>query len=260
MGEIQHFYSKIVEFLRIKSFPLAVKLLMNGEILKESIRPLKDLGHHLSLCQAFTIARREGKILAVMKEDNWCFEPVVGLGMAEAPELFLKGYNRYPNDVMTKEAGEYWTRNEFPRLKTGSCSGILVSPLNKVDFTPDVVIMYVDPAQLTILSLAAAYKNGRDISCKLSGHAACVYSIVPVINDKEPKIVLPCLGDRQNASTQDYELIFSLPYNTLPDLVDGIEFLAKGGRMIPFPIRVKPEYEQRQEYKVLGKMVGLEIP
>jgi len=88
--------------------------------------------------------------------------------------------------------------------------------------------MYVDPAQLTILSLAAAYKNGKDISCKISGRAACVYSIVPVLGDNETKIVLPCLGDRQNAHTQDYELIFSLPYHVLPDLIDGIEFLAKG--------------------------------
>jgi uncharacterized protein (DUF169 family) len=260
MEKVQDYCLKIIEFLKLKSFPLAVKLIKNSEIPEESIRPLKDLGYHLSLCQAFAIARRKGEILAIMKEDNWCFEPVIGLGMADTPELFLKGYNRYPNDVMTKEAGEYWAKYEFPRLKTGSCSGVIVAPLSKTRFTPDVIIIYVDPAQLTILSLATAYKTGRDISCKLSGHAACVYSITPVISEGEPKAVLPCLGDRQNALAQDYELIFSLPYRFLPDLVDGIEFLAKGGRMIPFPITLRPEYEQKEQYKVLGRMVGLSIP
>ncbi|MEM2454515.1 MAG: DUF169 domain-containing protein [Candidatus Bathyarchaeia archaeon] len=263
MSQVEEYCSRIVELIRLRTFPLAIKLITNDEIPEGSIRPLKDLGYHLAMCQAFAIARREGKVIVMMKQDNWCFEPVIGLGIAEAPQLFLEGYNRYPNDVMTKEAGEYWARYEFPRLKPGSCSGIIISPLNKVSkakITPDVVLMYVDPAQLTILALAAAYKNGKDISCKISSHAACVYSTVPVLKDNEPKVALPCLGDRQNAYAQDYELIFSIPYRFLSDLVNGIEFLAKSGRIIPFPARVRLEYEQRKEYKVLGRLVGLDIP
>lgn len=260
MSQNIEYCSKLFEFIRLRTFPLAIKLIKNNEVPSGAIRPLRDLGHHLAMCQAFTLARREAKSLVMMKQDNWCFEPVIGLGMAETPQLFLEGYNRYPSDVATKEAGEYWARYEFPRLPPGSCSGIIISPLSKTEFKPDVVLMYVDPAQLTILALAAAYKNGRDINCKISSHAACVYSIVPVLKDNEPKVILPCLGDRQNAYTQDYELIFSLPYSVLPDLIDGIDFLAKGGRMIPFPARVRLEYEQRKEYKVLGRMVGLDIP
>ncbi|MEM2989003.1 MAG: DUF169 domain-containing protein [Candidatus Bathyarchaeia archaeon] len=261
MEEAQEYCKKIIDHLKLRSFPLALKLVKDGRIPEESVRPLKDLGHHLSLCQAFTISRRSGKVLALMKEDNWCFEPVIGLGMAEPPELFLEGYNRYPDDVMTKEAGEHWARFEFPRLRAGSCSGVVVSPLKTASFVPDVVIMYVDPAQLTILSLAAACKNGKDIVCKLSGHAACVYAIAPVVEEGEPKVVLPCQGDRRRALAQDYEMIFSLPYRNLPDLVEGIEYLAgREGRAIPFPITLKPEYELREAYKVLGRIVGLNIP
>ncbi|MEM2320875.1 MAG: hypothetical protein QXS79_03205 [Candidatus Bathyarchaeia archaeon] len=75
-----------------------------------AIKPLKDPGYHLAMCQAFALARREEKTLVMMKQDNWCFEPIIGLRMAETPQLFLEGYNRYPNDVATKEAGEYWAR------------------------------------------------------------------------------------------------------------------------------------------------------
>lgn len=262
MEEIHTYCSELCEYLKLRSYPLGVKLIKNNnEVLKDAESPLKNLGYHISLCQAFTIARREGRTLAIMKEDNWCFEPVIGLGMSAPPNIFLEGYNRYPDDVMVKEAGEYWAKYEFPRLRPGSCSGVVVFPLCAAKCVPDVVIMYVDPAQLTLLSLATACKNGKDIRCKLSGHAACVYAITPVIKENEPKVVLPCQGDRRRALTQDYEMIFSLPYNLLSDLVEGIKYIAsKERRLIPFPITLKLEYPLRETYKTLGRMVGLNIP
>ena len=44
--------------LRLKTFPLAVKLLeQESDIPQSAMRPLEDFGHHLSLCQAFQISR-----------------------------------------------------------------------------------------------------------------------------------------------------------------------------------------------------------
>jgi uncharacterized protein (DUF169 family) len=92
--------------LRLKTFPLALKLLeKEGDIPDGAQRPLKDFGYHLSLCQAFQISRRDGMALAMLKEDNWCPEPVIGYGLGEPPKYFLEGHNRYPHDVETLEAG-----------------------------------------------------------------------------------------------------------------------------------------------------------
>jgi hypothetical protein len=44
--------------------------------------------------------------MAMLKEDHWCFEPVVGYGLGEPPEYFLEGHNRYPRDVETLAAGK----------------------------------------------------------------------------------------------------------------------------------------------------------
>ncbi|MEM3575240.1 MAG: hypothetical protein QXQ76_05825 [Candidatus Bathyarchaeia archaeon] len=68
---------------------MALKLVKDGRIPEESVRPLKDLGHPLPLPSVHDIwEKRES--LALMKEDNWCFEPVIGLGMAEPPSFSLK--------------------------------------------------------------------------------------------------------------------------------------------------------------------------
>jgi len=86
--------------LRLKTFPLALKLLeRDSDVPAGAVRPVKDLGYHLSLCQAFQLSRREGMTVAMQKNDMWCFEPVVGYGLAEPPDYFLQGRNRYPGEV-----------------------------------------------------------------------------------------------------------------------------------------------------------------
>ncbi len=77
--------------LRLKTFPLALKILKGeGEIPGGAQRPLRDWGYHLSLCQGYQMSRREGTVLAMLKEDMWCPEPV-RLWAWRAPSLFSGG-------------------------------------------------------------------------------------------------------------------------------------------------------------------------
>jgi uncharacterized protein (DUF169 family) len=95
--------------VRLKTFPLALKLLKNEEdIPKEAQRPQRDLGNRLLLCQGFQLSRREGITVAMLREDMWCHEPVIGYGLQEAPSFFFEGHTRYPGDVATLEAGGHW--------------------------------------------------------------------------------------------------------------------------------------------------------
>ncbi|MHA1410678.1 MAG: DUF169 domain-containing protein, partial [Candidatus Odinarchaeia archaeon] len=78
--------------LRLRTHVLAIKMLKDiKDIPKEAKRPVKDLGYHLDLCQGFAMSRWEGETIAMLKEDMWCFEPVVGFGLAEPPKFFLEG-------------------------------------------------------------------------------------------------------------------------------------------------------------------------
>lgn len=177
--------------LRLQTLPLAVKMLKSEEEIPEGAkRPLKDLGHHLSTCQLFAMARRQGMILAQLKEDMWCVEPVIGYGMAEAPDYFLEGHNRYPATARTLEAGRAWAQ-AFPRLKVGEYVGIASAPARAANFEPDLVMLYCDPSQLTQLLIAKNWIDGRDVECGLSGHADCVYAVVPTVQTGQWSIASP---------------------------------------------------------------------
>jgi uncharacterized protein (DUF169 family) len=178
---LRNYGEELERRIRLRSFPLAIKLLNDeNDIPQGAERPLRDFGYHLDLCQGYALSRREGNTIAMFKEDMWCFEPIVGYGWEEAPPYFLEGYNRFPQDVKDLEAGKNYA-SDLPKLETGRFKGVVSAPLTTVRFEPDLVMIYCDSEQLSLLMLAREYKDGHDLSCHLSSHAACVYAVVPVI-------------------------------------------------------------------------------
>ena len=242
--------------LRLKTFPLALKLLEKEKDIPEGAkRPLKDFGHHLSLCQILQMSRREGKTLAMLKEDHWCFEPVVGYGLGEPPEYFLEGHNRYPRDVETLAAGKNYAL-EFPRLEVGKYVGIASAPLRTTSFEPDVVMIYCDSSQLCLLLLGREYKEGNNLKCSLSGHAACVYGVIPAVQSGECQVAVPCRGDHYRAMAGDDEMIFTVPRGKLEDLMLGLRRIEATGSKLPQGYAFLPEYPLQEAYKKTAQMMG----
>lgn len=200
------------------------------------------------------MSRRYGMSIAMLKEDMWCPEPVIGYGLVEPPKYFLDGHNRYPKGVETLKAGANWAR-EFPRLKVGKYVGVVSAPLMMANFEPDLVMIYCNSAQLLRLLLGIAYKDGRDITSRLSGHAACVYSVVPAIQTGQCQVSIPCGGDRGRAGAQDDEMIFTVPRKKLDDLMLGLE--QEGTGKIPTPFSMIPEYQMSVSYAKLARLMGM---
>ncbi|HEX75045.1 MAG TPA: DUF169 domain-containing protein [Dehalococcoidia bacterium] len=243
--------------LRLKTFPLAVKLLEKEEHIPEgAMRPIRDLGYHLPLCQGYAMSRREGTVVAMLKQDMWCFEPVVGYGLVESPQYFLEGCNRFPQDVKTLEAGRNYA-SDFPRLETGKYIGVASAPLTTANFEPDLVIIYCDSSQLSLLLLGREYKDGHDLKCSLSSHAACVYSVVPVMQSGECRVAIPCRGDHYMAIAGDDELIFTVPKEKLEDLMVGLRYLETTGSKLPRNYQTRREPEFPESYMKIAKMIGM---
>lgn len=254
------FYRKYGEELegriRLKTHPLALKFLENeGDIPDGARRPVKDFGYHLSQCQAFQLSRREGTTVAMLKDDMWCFEPVVGYGLGEPPKYFLEGHNRFPQDVKTLEAGKNYAE-EFPRLEVGRYIGVVSAPLRTTNFEPDVVMIYCDSAQLGLLLLGREYKEGYNLKCALSSHAACVYGVVPAIQGGECQVAIPCRGDHYHAMAGDDELIFTVPRGRLEDLMAGLRHVESTGSKLPKGYFFMPESPLPESYQKIAKMMG----
>jgi len=247
----------LMEKLRLGTYPLAIKMIKSEkEIPENAYRPLKDSGYHLDVCQGFAKSRWEGKTVAMLKEDMWCFETVIGYGLAEAPEDFIKGYNRYPECALNEEAGRRGAE-VVPRFELNKYIGVVSAPLNSCNFEPDLCIIYSTPAQLTQLLIAKNAIDGEDVNCNLSGHDACIYAVVPVLKNNKCVVASPCRGDRCNAMTQNNEIIFSAPVSMLNDLVISLNHLENNDWGFPWPFELRPERELADNYAKIGRAIGI---
>ena len=253
--DINDYGEELYERLRLDTFPLGLKMIKEEkEIPDNAQRPIRDMDHHLSLCQGFQIARREGETIAMLKEDNWCFEPVVGYGLEEPPDYFLEGHNRYPHDVENLQAGKNYA-DEFPKLETGKYIGLVFAPLEKADFEIDLGLIYCNPEQLSLLLLGREYKSGRNLKVSLSSHAACVYAVVPAIKNEKCQVAIPCRGDHYSAMAQSEEIIFSAPESKLEEVINGLRYVEKSGSKLPKGFRVNPEYPMSESYRKIAEMM-----
>jgi len=259
LSAYQQYGEELERRLRLRSFPLAWKMLeKEADIPQGAKRPKRDWGFHIAACQGFQMSRREGTIVAMLKEDMWCAEATIGYGLGEPPDYFLQGHNRYPDDVATLEAGRIYAL-EYPRLQAGKYIGIASAPLKATNFEPDLVVVYCDSPQLNLLLLAREYKDGHNLNCHLSSHAACVYATVPALQSGNCQVAVPCRGDRYAAGAGDDEMIFAVPEGKLEDLMAGLRYVEKSGSRLPRAFRMQYEYPLRESYKKIARMMGTDI-
>ncbi len=259
LKKIHEYGKELEQWLRMRAHPVAVKMLQSkDEVPEGAIIPTRDWQHKYSLCQTFARSQRNGETIAMFKEDHWCFEPVIGLGLVERSEYFLEGHHRHPDSVRDLKAAAEWCRN-MPYLEYGAYQGILSAPIHSCNFVPDIVTMHVNGMMTSQLLIVKTWIDGKDVRSQLSGHAACVYATVPALLTGECQVAIPCKGDRRLAAAQDDEILFTLPPEMLPDFIEGIHWLQDHNWGIPMIQEYKEEYDLKPQYKAMAERHGMDM-
>ncbi len=226
MAEIDKWRDAGTEYynkLRLLTYPLAIKYIKDeSEIPTNAFRPSKT-NQRLTLCQAFTTARRLGRTMAMTFEDNHCITSSFVQGWEYMPgkeilqSQIISGYHSNPSaemrvqlqfsDMLTKEALE----------KVKGNIGFIVSPLTKTDVIPDVILTYGNPAQIGSIIHALSYE-GRYLVTNQNfvgyGESCLRGVLVPYITNKS-QVVIPGTGDRTLAVTTENEMAFGMPAKRL---------------------------------------------
>jgi uncharacterized protein (DUF169 family) len=228
------------------------------DIPKGVMRPKRDIGLHLGLRQAFAKSRHERVAVAILKENNWCYIPVIALGLAETPDFFLQGYTDFPSRVADLETAKNLAKT-FPRLEYGKYIGVLSAPLRTAKFEPDLLVIYCNSAQLGCLLTGMKYQ-GYVVTSKLDPSGACVQCTAPVLQSRDCQLTVPCGGDRRRALAQDDELTFSVPTERLEDLLLGLRHFDEiGFGYIQFAPDMRLEHPLPELYVKVGRMLGMDV-
>ncbi|HHX74393.1 MAG TPA: DUF169 domain-containing protein [Firmicutes bacterium] len=259
--ECNEYGGKLEELLLLRYAPIAIRLLQReDEIPEGAVRPKKDLGIHLALCQAFAMVRRQRVCLAMLKEDHWCVWPLISFGLVE----FREGEEYYDkvvtaNFVEDPAKAKAFFAKSYPRLEEGACAGMVMAPLSTANFVPDLVLVYLRPSQLRSMLMAVKYKTGELLECGLDSVDSCVHSTIPVIKHGKYNVTVPDPGEYERGLTDEDEMIFSVPGNKLAELAEGLDLIAKRGfGYKQLFMEMQTDFPRPLFYDNLFKMWGLD--
>lgn len=218
----------IERYIRPITFPVAVKLLKDTRLPDQYRRPTKIFGHRINLCQGLNIARRYGWTIGFSKEDMACSVSLLIFGFFDDPEYVKKGEIIYPGFVKTLAAGEK-IQSLQPKAPVGSIGSIVLGALDRVDFEPDLVLVYGTPAQIIRLVQSALYRDGGTIESRFSGRCACSQEFIYPFFHQQCNVIIPAQGERVYALTTDDEVVFAIPAEYIESVAEGLEETHKSG-------------------------------
>ncbi|TFH34755.1 MAG: hypothetical protein E4G93_04820 [Dehalococcoidia bacterium] len=166
--DVTHFGQAVDTYVRPGTPPVAVRLLDSADEIPDRARmPLRDFGVKMPLCQGMALARRHGLVMAMGKDDMLCPLGAVAMGLLSAGEGFLDGRFGIPYWASSQEATAGLAQG-MARLEYGRHTHVVVAPLERTAFEPQVLVVYGDPAQVGRMIQAVVYVTGQP--CGVAQH------------------------------------------------------------------------------------------
>ncbi len=241
---------RLRRYINTATFPVAVRFLASEADIPEGIRkPSADLKVKIAHCQAASIARRYGWTLAMTVDDLGCAISGHTYGWKPADKEGAANFLTRMNYAADRTSALNILES-FKTLEPEKYRAVVYSPLERTRVEPDVVLIYLNPAQLMRCLHGTSNHAGQPVTCSHSGRAAsCTEGVLGAFLDQTPKVVVPGNGDRVWAGTQDHEMVYTLPGSHLEDMVQGLEKTHERGIRYPIPTYLKYQPE-----------VGLALP
>lgn len=234
---------RIYSTLHLSTYPVAIKYIKSKDEIPEGAMQPSVHDKKMSLCQAFTQARRLGMTVVMTADDNFCTPSTVihrwvNLSMDDLAESQVRQRWHKDADVEVKRIEKIRkTLGDEYIDQTGEYIGFVCSPIHKTTFVPDSIMVYCDGVQLTHIIHALSYENLYNPTSSFDGFSeSCVKGgLIPFVTQK-PQVVIPGAGDRAFAGISEHELGIGLPAFLLFYVMD---HLFKTGKRLNmgFPIR-----------------------
>jgi uncharacterized protein (DUF169 family) len=191
---------------------------------KFSTRPpdrIERLEENLALCEMLKRAQ-EGKAFFVDARSHTCEAGLYVLGQAEAPDAYVSGEFGAGLKIFEGPRAASRLYHYIPRIRPGVVTTIAFSPLNRLPFDPDVLVILARIRQTEILLRAMSYKTGKMWSSKFSAAIGCAWILVQPYLTGELNYTLTGLGHgmkRRKLFPEDRQLV-AIPFDLLPSLLE----------------------------------------
>jgi uncharacterized protein (DUF169 family) len=198
--------------------PVGVKFLAKQPALVEG------LDENLAFCEMLKKAQ-EGKTFFAKAENHSCEAGRYVLGQGEAPEPYISGEFGAGLKIFEEPRSASRLYHYLPRIGKGVVNYVAFSPLNKLPFDPDVLIILSRTSQTEILLRAMSYRTGEMWSSKFSPAIGCAWIFVYPYLTGELNYAITGLGHgmkRRKLFPEGQQLV-SIPFDLMPSMLQTLQ-------------------------------------
>jgi uncharacterized protein (DUF169 family) len=207
----------IFEKFNFKLKPVAIKFHL---FKPEGINKLKK---KLSICEMIREAQKTEPFYAAI--DNFtCVEPIL-LGMAEGDPVFESGHIGQSLHIFEEARANRRLYYEITKLEKNSVNYVALASLDKLTFTPDVLILSADPTQLEIILRAMCFTTGKTWTSRGTPVIACSWLITYPYIRGEVNFILTDVSHGMTAKQifPSGTVLISIPFDRINQIIEGLE-------------------------------------
>ena len=184
---------------------------------------VERLNENMAFCEMLKRAQ-EGNVFFVDKENHACEAGLYVLGQADAPEPFISGEFGAGLRIFEEARSASRLYQYIPRIGKGVANYVAFSPLSKLPFDPDVLIILAKTSQTEILLRAMSYRTGKMWLSKYSPAIGCAWIYVHPYLTGELNYTLTGLGHgmRRRKLFPEGQQLVSIPFDLLPSMLQAL--------------------------------------
>ncbi len=185
---------------------------------------LERLDEKSAFCEMLKKAQ-EGKTFFADAETHACEAGLYVLGQADAPGPYISGEFGAGLKIFEEPRSAARLYHTIPKITPGVVNYVAFSPLDRLAFKPDVLILLAEPGQTEILLRAMSYRTGKMWTSKFSAAIGCAWILVYPYLTGELNYAVTGLGHgmkRRSLFPEGRQLV-SIPFDLLPSMLQNLQ-------------------------------------
>jgi uncharacterized protein (DUF169 family) len=182
------------------------------------------LSENMAFCEMLKRAQK-GNAFYADAESHTCEAGLYVLGQADAPEPFTSGEFGAGLKIFEEPRAASRLYLYIPKIGKGVVNYVAFSPLDKLPFEPDVLILLANTNQTEILLRAMSYRTGKMWLSKFSPAIGCAWIYIYPYLTGELNYIVTGLGHgmkRRKLFPEGLQLI-SIPFDLLSSLLQTLQ-------------------------------------
>jgi uncharacterized protein (DUF169 family) len=198
--------------------PVGVKFLFQEPDMVEK------LDENIALCEMLKRAQ-EGNAFFADAQNHACEAGLYILGQADAPEPYISGAFGAGLQIFEGPRSASRLYHYIPKIGKGVVHYVAFSPLDKLPFDPDVLIILAETSQTEILLRALSYRTGQMWMSKFSPAIGCAWIVTYPYLTGELNFTLTGLGHgmKRRKLFPEGQQFVAIPFDLLPSMLQTLQ-------------------------------------